>query len=411
MSDAGRRAGRVVALVVISVFITLLITSMALAGRDSRVFPSNFKVGGVHLGGLSLEESRMKLASDLAKVRANELVLKWEGNVLHIPLRNFGIEYDIDATVQKAEELLNPPKGTGPVLHHILLRGGQVNITPAFKGDEKQIYGQMKKIKDEYDKPAQDARIYYHGDQLEYVSHQYGLDIDAQKSSYSIVQALQNGLDEPITLSTRKVSPWIKLEDIKNVKQLLGVYAIKGEDLSSSSIQGLLTGLNGSIILSDERVLWQSIFNRVSDKKAGDLLDEKAQLEVVRGMISLSRQAGLKTDKDSIINDKKYPVLLVATQEGETLLLRIYGCQTDGNRRIAIQKEEELLSPQVRYQVNPSLRPDQRIVDQEGTNGRVQKIFRVVYNNDVQIEKELLAEEWHPAVDTVILVGPNSPPK
>jgi uncharacterized protein YabE (DUF348 family) len=50
--------------------------------------------------------------------------------------------------------------------------------------------------------------------------------------------------------------------------------------------------------------------------------------------------------------------------------------------------------------------PGQRIVQEEGESGYIDRTYRFVKENGKEIEKTLLSENIVPGLDTIILVGP-----
>ncbi|MDD3268710.1 MAG: peptidoglycan binding domain-containing protein [Syntrophomonadaceae bacterium] len=409
MTDAGKMSFKVISLAVVAITTTLLIVSLALAGRDTERYPSNVSVAGISIANLSRQEARELLNKDMLSSWGKNLILDLNGKSISVPLEEIGITYDLTATLEKVDKLLYNSEDQNAIWQHSLLRGQQQEIAPVLAWDKEKLYNKLLELKNENDRAAINARILYHNEYLEYIAHKNGYAINVNSSMENTNKVLANGSLGPIKIELNEILSRVRIEDIETVKDILGVNA-SILNVTADDAKALLDKLNGIILMPEERI---SLFgamdgeNPTADAKE-NILTAGIQEQVENSIFKACRQAGLDIDTHRIENNLEHPVLLVLSLEGNTLLVRIIGCKTDPGKEIKLTSKKEELVPQVIIKVNYRLSPQQRVVKQEGKSGWIKRTYRVVKSGEREIEKGLLSEQYFPPTDTIIEVGPGS---
>jgi len=403
MVDSRKHVARIVLLLVAAVMLTLFLASLALAKRDAKVYPSNIAVSGVELGGLSRDKAGRVLADRLPANYGSHLLLQTPSRSLSIPIDQVKIAYDIPATLAKIDVSLQP-EGIAGIFQHSIARGSTQDIAPEINWNTTLLQEQLNRIKLAYDQPAIDARILYSNDYLDYISHKNGYSIDITASLDNVCAALKKGSLGPIPLATRETHPRVRLEDIKEVKDILG---IGGDKINQppADFRPLLEICNGSVVMPGEK------FSLAKTIRARHLKINKAALTVVNDILYRTcSQAGLELvePRTGFINNLQHPILITSAIEGNSLVTKIFGCQTETGKEIKFITEKEELAPGFEIKVNKKLSPQQRIVLQEGKSGYIKRSYRVVKVNGKEMEKNLLSEEFTPGRDTIIAVGPGT---
>lgn len=403
MKDSGKLASKVISLVIIAIVFSLGFVSFALAKRDMESYPSNIVVGGISLAGLNQEEAFELLQNSLPANYAKDMLFQINGESVNLSLEDLGIKYDIEATIDKVENLIYKDQGIVGLFNPILIRGQEQDINPVFSYNKEFLREKMLEFKEEHDQPAIDARILFKNGFLEYIAHKYGYSINLDKSLDRLYESIQQGSPGPINISVSEISPRVKLEDIKEVKDVLGVSASLMGSLTPEE-KSFLESWNGLIIMPGETFTFKnSIVN------AG--LSESNMAKTTDNMLNkCCLQAGLKVEERPVkfTNTLGNPILLALEIDDKSLFIKILGCQTQNDRDISIITEREEVLPEVQIQLKYGLSPEQRIVQQEGESGYIDRTYRLVIEDGKEIEKTLLSEDVVSGRNTIILVGPGN---
>lgn len=408
MTAVNRTIFKAISLVLLAAFITVFAVSMALANRDADIYPSNTAVGGISVANLNHEEARAKLDADIAENWGSTLQLKIDDSnaVYTIPLAELKITHDIDASLKKANQIINQNTGLASSLQHALIRGTDLNIAPVLMmNDKRLLYNRLAELKKKLDKPAADARVLYTQGYLEYVEHKNGYTIDLGASLGRIESEIQKGRLGPITLVTKNLYPKVKIEDIKSITDLIGVSVTSLLPAQKAELNGLQAALNGTVVMPGDQFSWQ--------KAAGETYNNLASLPLATEvMVNACRSAQLNISNAdpgqfTFSNDLGKPVMVSMVMEQNDLVVKIFGCQTDAAKEISLIKEQSVISPEVTVEVDKKLKTGQREVI-PGYDGKIIRTYRVVKINGVKTEKNLLSEEVVPPVDTIMKVSPDT---
>lgn len=420
MTDAKKIIIRVISLTVIAIALEIFLVSLALDNRDKNIYPSNFSVNGISIANLDREQAYDWLKQNIPPIKSNlSLQVKLPDETVSLPIEKCGICFDYKTTLDHLNSYLNQEKKAANWLDHVVIRGGELDQNMAYLFDKDLIYKQMIKVQEKYNKAAVDARIIYDDGTIKYIAQQNGYIIDIDATMQNISNSLQNGNLGPVPASVTILYPRVKIDDIRNVKDVLGVFAItlnsnqirKGSDLNK-----LAAGLNGIIIMPDETFSLDKELDKINFSNSLNGISAAINT-VYKAML----QANIKVEEKPyskgncgtliIHNSLKNPVLISALIKGDKLLVRVFGCQTDKGKEIHLTTEESELPAQVNIRVDTRLKSGQRVVKQEGTNGTIIRTYRVVTDQGYQVEKTLLTEEISRGKDTIIMIGPNSPEK
>ncbi|MDD4550385.1 MAG: peptidoglycan binding domain-containing protein [Syntrophomonadaceae bacterium] len=404
MTQTRKKLSRVILLVTAAIILTLLITSLALAKRDSYVYPSNIIVGGVSLANLTQGESFYSLQREMSHAWGTQLKLTLSDKSVNLTMDEAGISYDYQATLRKAENILPETKGIRGAFNHILIRGKSQKITPVLTWDKEIIYKELLEIKHDYDKKPVNARIMYNHDVLDYIPHKNGYSININESLNRISAALSRGSLGPVELSVIENSPRVKLEDIKTVKDILGINVGQLQITTASEMVSTSNALNGLIIMpGDSFSLVDFTRNNGVHWEPGNIaLNQLQEIFVKTGL-----QAGLKITPDAhLYNNLQDPVLIITELQETRLVVKVFGCQTEKGKEIKFIDEQEDVLPEVIINRDNNLSAGQRIIETEGKKGFILRSYRVVTSYGKEIEKNLVFEEFFPAVDTVVKIGP-----
>jgi len=417
MTDEKRIIAKVISLILAATIITIVLSSLALAARDDKIYPSNVAVGGVSVANFSRQQAMQALENSATNQWEQNLRLqvKSSGEIISILLKEVGIYYDLDTTMQNLDQLVAGNSSESESFwRHAVVRGKAIDLRPVFYMDNKDLlYAKLQEIKNKLYQPAVNARVLYKDGYLEYITHKKGSTLDIDNTIAEIDGALAQGYSGPIELAFADLSPSVKTEDIKTVTDLIGVYIVPLDSKSAvkNNLAALISSLNGTIVMpgdsfSLERILGNKIEISVGLKQIAAAIYQasmNAHLPVIEQPI---RGGALKDIK--LTNNLNNPILLYLGIDDNKLVIKIFGCQSETSREISLSREQTELAPEVIVQISPELKSQERIVKQEGKNGIRIRTYRVEKENGREVAKELLTEETIPPVNTIIITAPGS---
>lgn len=390
--------------ILLAVVITITTASFILAERDARKYPSNIIVGGTNIGNMEKDQALQQLKSGLISSWGNHLQLLIDDKTLDIPLPLFGIEYNPVATIEKTDKYLAEEAGGNSVLKTVIIRGKSRQISPVFSWNEEQIINHLKQVKRTYDRPAKDAQFGFKGKNYTYIADQHGLNIDIYASKYPLYKELESGNLGPVELVYKKISPRVRLHDIKNIKDVLAVAAITSYE-NSNEIDDVLMHFHEQIILPDETIYINDI---LKINQLEPLTNN--QLKAINLVMKAAKQAGLITNQDKlqISNHFKSAIAITAYREENFLCCQIIGESSDQTTKISLFSEEEILPAKTDYVIDRKLMPDKQVLISEGSDGTVINLYQIESRQGKETVRLLLAQDIKPAVDTVLAVGPDN---
>jgi|GEM_PF-1067793 len=417
MTAQKRIIARVISLMLVAIIITIVLSSLALAARDEKIYPSNVAVGGVSIANLSRQQAIQALEDGAANQWDQNLRLqvKNSGEIISIPLNAVGIHYDLNTTMQNLDRLVASNSSESKSLwKHAVVRGKAMDLRPVLHLDNKDLlYAKLQEIKNKLDQPAVNARVLYKNGYLEYITHKKGLTLDIGDTMTEIDAALAKGYSGPIEIAFAELSPSVKTEDIKTVTDLIGVYMapLDASSAVKNNLPAYISSLNGAIVMPGDSLSLEKIL--------GDKTGINAALKQIAAAIyQASLNAHLPVNEQTVrggtfkdiklTNNLSDPILLYLGIDDNKLMVKIFGCQSEAGREISLSREQTELVPQVIVQTSPELKSQERLVKQAGKNGMRIRTYRVVKENGREVAKELLAEETVPPVNTIIITAPGS---
>ena len=105
-------------------------------------------------------------------------------------------------------------------------------------------------------------------------------------------------------------------------------------------------------------------------------------------------------------NNKKYPVKIVATADNRLLKISIYGVKEDDT---TVEIATELVSTipySTKETLDPNLKPGEKKVTKQGSNGSVVNTYKIYKKNGQVIEKKHISKSTYTAVTKHVSVGP-----
>ncbi|NLU50422.1 MAG: hypothetical protein GXX09_08435 [Syntrophomonadaceae bacterium] len=426
--------------------ITVVLASSVLTVWDKGKVPAGSSVAGIPLGGLTYQEARYRLARELPGRTGSYLAFRGAGKTCTVPCKDCHLRLDIDGSLRQC--LGGSQSGLRGVLFHAVVRGKSLDYPAVFRWDNESVEKVIEQIRPVFEVAAQNARIILKNDTLEYIPHQPGRRIDEKQTLQRLEQVLHKGRLGPVEVAFMTVSPLVKLEDINEVRDVLGVYVTTFDPrqqarttnmrLAAGAVDGTIV-MPGQVFSLDETLgprreengyRRAPVFaaNRVVRDLGGGIC------QVATTLYNAALQAGLEIverrphsrpityvplGQDATIvanmydlkfrNNTGSPILLAMSLTDNQLMARIFGCQLDNGKKIRLVTERQEIQPRVEVRYRPDLPEGTRTVKQQGRKGYRVKTYRIVSQDGQDVERTLLSQDYYPPVNTIIVVGPNYP--
>lgn len=397
------KAGVLFLVPVLAVVINLCIVEGLLSWHDRNNYPSSLVLGGVPLAGMSREEAARFWEARVKETWGDSLVLRGPDRVFTIPLAQWNIAYDTDASLKKASDIVDKEAGKN-ILHHIMLRAKKQELTPVFKWQEKEL--QMKvmalTLKEIRDKEPENARLYFEkGQGLGFRTEKYGYQVDPVATYHNLASHLKGGIIQNIEIKTVPTAPKVTREKIKAVNTLLNIEAVRAEAVYPSWYE-LLDEVNGKVVMPGETWLLHEEINTF--KPAKYVL--KSDREILLKALSNAWQgAGLAVDGYNLVNNSQGPVgITLNIEKGNTMVIRIWGTEASAKKKVVLEQEKKMINPPVVVEIDEKLAPGEKRI-KKGIQGEVIYNYKTVFIDGKPAEKVLLWQEIKPGKATVVYYG------
>ena len=185
------------------------------AGRDDRI-ADGVKVGGIMLGGLSREEARDKLETELlAAVRA-PVVVRARRRSFRLPAERSKVTADVDAMVDEA--LAESREGNILARSWRELTGGEVDvdIEPRVTFDEAAVKRVVRRVARRTERSPRSADVEFTAARLEKVESRYGIRMDERSLEAKIERVLTQPAQSQriVHARVRKVAPKVTTAEL-----------------------------------------------------------------------------------------------------------------------------------------------------------------------------------------------------
>lgn len=209
-------------ILLIFISLTILFTSRVLAYKDQDKVPPGVSVCGVEIGQLSKEEAVFRLKTSLPDRGGKHLEFVTQEESIRLPCEKYGIDYDYEGIVSHA--IYGNQEGIKAFTYHTWMRGGKLELSPKMLWNADVLPEILWEVKQQVNRPSQDARVVFKDDTLEYIPQKNGYTVEEKGTLANLREALDQGRLKGIKIEVKIELPRVKMEDIKTVKDLLGVH-------------------------------------------------------------------------------------------------------------------------------------------------------------------------------------------
>ena len=170
---------------------------------------------GIDVGGLTAEEAREKLGSELSYDLERPLKVKYKGQRFTLKPEDANIRTNVDEMVDRAIELSQEGNVVSRSLRRIT--GGEVHeeIPVRISFDERAVKALVKRVKRKIDVPARDASVSFDGGSVQPVAGRNGRELDHRRLTAQIHASLvEPTSDRVVKARVTTVKPKVTTKDL-----------------------------------------------------------------------------------------------------------------------------------------------------------------------------------------------------
>ena len=184
------------------------------ASRDDLI-ATGVTVAGLDIGGLRAGEARVLLERRLARPLARPVRVEVEGRRFSLPARRARVTVDVEATVREALARSRQGDLLSRLARDLRKEPLRAAPSPRVTHSRRAVAIFVSRIKQEFDRPARDARIRYSGTGLRRVPSKAGVTLPERRLErrLSAELALPNG-DRRVIARLRTVEPEIGTREL-----------------------------------------------------------------------------------------------------------------------------------------------------------------------------------------------------
>lgn len=437
------------AVCVLSAGLLLVPAQSASAGT----LPSGVTVGGFELTGLTKEEADQKIEEYVDSMSSQEIILTVDGNEIKTTAKELGFSWTNKEEIEEAENLY----AGGNLLERYLsiksLEKNPVALTIETTVDAAKVAEFVESRCAAYTRPAQDAVLTRENGAFQLTESVVGLEVDVDATKAALDEAIKDGLKEPVTVAAvvAETQPARTTEELATIQDVLGTFSTNFSTGNASRSKNLRNGAskaNGCVLMPGEEFSAYQFLTpftiangyasagsyengRVVDTVGGGAcqlcttmynaallaemdITQRQNHSMVVGYVKPSQDAAIAgTVKDlKFKNPYETPIYIEGDVSGGTLTFTIYGKETrPANREIKFVSETlGVIDPGApTLKVDPSLSPGAKVQEQSAHRGMRSRLWKYVYVDGVETEKEILHTDSYMASKAIYRVGPDAP--
>lgn len=412
--------------------------------------PAGVYADGQDIGGLSTEDAKAKIEEYISGMSSQRVILQVAGEEAETTASDLGMAWENEAEVEDRLKALQSGNLMTRFVREKRLSKKPVDVGLSLCLDEGRVSAFAEEKCTPFLRQAVDASITRENGAFVVTPSQDGLAVDVEATSRALLEAMEQDLTKPVTVEAlvTEIKAEKTTEMLSQIQDVLGTYSTSFASSSRSRATNVRVGagkLNGTVLMPGEVLSGYEKMNpfttangyaAAASYENGQVVDSigggvcqisttlynaalLAELEIIQRQnhsmivtyVPPSNDAAIAgTYKDlKIANPYDTPIYVESAADGGTLTFTIYGKETRPANR-TLKFESETLSvtdpgePITR--VDPSLAPGFRVREQSAHKGMRSRLWKVVYVDGRETEREVLHTDTYNASKAVYRVGP-----
>lgn len=446
-----RRVTHYYAVIVITISFVLFGSAFCAYAEDNKTITKGVFIDEVDVSGMTAMEAEEAISKFVDDLRDREISINVDENTVSVNLRDLGYSYKLNNVIEQALELGT----TGNLIKRYKdlkdIANGGTNYHLEFSVDENNIREFITTKVSAFDVDPVDATVSRSKGKMIYTDHILGKKVDIEANVLSIVDAITNSWDRSnivLEAYVEDVTPIYTRDVIEKCNTLLGSFSTEYVDSAEGRASNLA---NGARLINNALLYPGDVFSgyeylspftgangyyvagayskgKVIDSVGGGACQVtttlynaalEAELEIVErkahsmtiSYVNLSRDAAIAgTYKDlKFMNNTDIPILIEAYTKGRKITFNIWGHETRDVDSRRIEFETRVLSetapPKDVVDEDPTKPITYRKVTQSAHTGYKAELYKVIYENDVEVSRTLVNKSNYIPAPRYITIG------
>ena len=428
-----------------------LAAPMAVMAADGDTMPDGVYAGEQNLGGMTKEEAGQAVADYAAALTAQKITVNIGGQAVETSAVELGFSWSNQDVMDDVAAAYTGGNLIRQYMTKKDLEAEPYKVPLEFDADGAKLDAFVQEKCAPLIGEAKDATITRTGDGFQIEEETVGVAIDLEATKAALAAALtESAGTDGITVEAvvTESQPKVTAEQLATIGDVLGTFSTSFNAGNSSRTKNLKTGtekINGTVLMPGEEFsayVWMTPFTVANGYAAagsyenGRTVDSigggacqicttlynavlLSELEVTQrqnhsmtvAYVDPSADAAIAgTYKDlKFVNNYETPIYIEGAVNGGKLSFTIYGKETrPANRTIKYVSETlGVTDPgEPIVKVDASLAPGARVTEQSSHRGLRSRLWKYVYVDGVETEKEILHTDSYSASKAIVRVGP-----
>lgn len=430
----------------------ILLTTVSIAAGDylyfmDRVYPGT-SIDGIDISYMNTEEVKKELSAQ--QYDQVEVIMKAEDIEKVSKLEELGLELDIDCMVNKALSVGRSGNYPENLKKRYRLSKDGDNLSLCYHVHKEKLTNSIEVLAPDVKKEPVDAQFVVDGNNISIQPGERGLELDKGKNISSLLDKLNyiNRQKTPIVfpLTIEKVEPEVTTEELEStgIENLVAKFSTnfsRGEEGRVHNIKLACEKLDHFLLLPGKNFSFNREVGRVTAERGfkeapiileGELvpgigggvcqvsstlyntallsgleIKQRANHSRPVSYLPLGRDATIAYDYIDLKfkNNRDHYILITSQVKGDEITIRFFGDKNPQERVEVMETDHEKIEPQVEIIINDDLEKGEKELIDPGKPGYRITVWRVFYEGDEEIEREMLSTDYYRPVAAVYHIG------
>ncbi len=421
------------------------------ANQEEDTIVNGVFIDTVDISGMTVREAQAALKNHIEGLRSKSFAVIVGDNTKVITMGELGYKYESNNHIQhaiglgKAGNLIKRYKDNKDIEH------GKMVYPLTYSYDEDKLREIIEDSAERYKVSPKNASFTRKNDKFQFTDHVLGSKMEIEPTYTAIKEKLDNWnrMDFVVHASMVDVEPQFTKESLENSTSILGEFTTKYKSSSEDRAANLANGvrlINNAVLYPGEEfssytyLLPFSIDNgyymagsynagRVEQTIGGGACQVTttlynailfAELDVVErsahsmtvSYVDLAYDAAIAEGSKNFRfrNNTDMPILIEAFSEDREVTFRIWGHESRDTDKRTVKYENKVInetapSPSEKITKDPTRPTSYRKVTQSAKRGYTAELYKVVYENGVEVSRELVNKSYYKAEPAHVTIG------
>ena len=412
--------------------------------RSRRIAP-NVTIGGLSVGGRTVQQATVDVTLALSPILDRTLVLRNGSRRWQVAPAELGARLAVEESVARAYAVARSGSTGRRLAQRFRLVRGPLDIPVQVAVDEAKLQAWVRGLAREVDVSPRNATASVAGGLVKIRPGRTGVVLQVGPTAQQIAEAIRDGSRGEIDLVATTRAPDVSAEDLEQFRTVLSQYTTRFQPRQrarSHNVRLAAKALNGAIIRPGEAL---SLNKRLGPRQPefgyregpafvdGEIVPEtgggvcqvattlynaalRANLDIVERRHHSMPVTYAAPGLDATLyygvidlrlrNSAQHPIMVLAQAGTNTLTVYVLGRAPD-KLEVEIVRDGEATIPHGQKVIeDPTLEPGEKVLEKKGRAGRRVTVTRIARRNGEVVRAQRLHSDTYRPQDAVIRIGP-----